>query len=121
MPDSCCAPSRGEGPESPRPAVAPGGGAHPGSMVTVPAGRYRVGDESEWSYPADGEAPVHDAELAVFRIDRHAVTNRQFAAFVAATGWRTEAERFEWSFVFGGVLARQVPPDPGVEGAPWWG
>lgn len=38
----------------------------------------------------------------VFRaygIDKHAVTNDQFAAFVKATGYVTEAEKFEWSFV----------------------
>ena len=29
------------------------------------------------------------------------MTNRQFAAFVKATGYVTEAERFGWSFVFG--------------------
>ncbi len=121
MPDhSCCAPSRGDGDEAPGPTVAPGRGAHAASLVTVPGGRYRVGDESAWSYPGDGEAPVHDAELASFRIDARAVTNRQFAAFVDATGWETDAERFGWSFVFGGLLPDEFPPTRGVEGAPWW-
>ncbi len=121
MPDSsCCAPSRGGGEEVPGSTVVPGQGAHPGSLVTVPGGRYRVGDESAWSYPGDGEAPVHAAELASFRIDARAVTNRQFAAFVDATRWETDAERFGWSFVFGGLLPDEFPPTRGVEGAPWW-
>ncbi len=88
--------------------------------MTVPAGSFQIGDESEWSYPGDGEAPVHEARLAEFRIDRHAVTNGQFGEFVEATGWRTDAERFEWSFVFGGLLPDEFPPTRGVQGAPWW-
>ena len=71
----------------------PGGWAIPGTLVTVPGGRYRMGDESEWSYPGDGEGPVHEVELAAFRIDRYAVTNGRFTQFVEATGWRTDAEQ----------------------------
>ena len=89
-------------------------------MVTVPGGRYRMGDESAWSYPGDGEGPEHDVELVRFRIGRSAVTNRQFSDFVEATGWTTDAERYEWSFVFGGLLPDDFPPTRGVEGAPWW-
>lgn len=34
-----------------------------------------------------------------FGVDRHAVTNDQFAAFVRDTAYVTEAETFQWSFV----------------------
>ena len=95
-------------------------GPSPDTLVTVQGGRYRIGDESGWSYPGDGEGPVHDVELEAFRIERYAVSNGQFAEFVGATGWRTDAERFEWSFVFGGQLPNDFPPTRGVEGAPWW-
>jgi sulfatase modifying factor 1 len=88
--------------------------------VDIPAGRYRVGDESAWSYPGDGEAPVHDVDLTAYRMGRYAVTNKEFEAFVADTGWQTDAERFGWSFVFGGLLPDEFPPTRGVEGAPWW-
>jgi sulfatase modifying factor 1 len=125
MSESCCAPSRGgslgeQGPDPVASGVPEGGGPAPASLVDIPAGRYRVGDQSEWSYPGDGESPVHDVELRSFRMDRYAVNNRQFAAFVDATGWRTDAERFKWSFVFGGLLPDEFPPTRGVEGAPWW-
>jgi formylglycine-generating enzyme len=122
MPDACCSPRRGAGDSPPGDQVhgSPVGVGTPESLVTVPGGRYRVGDESEWSYPGDGEGPVHHVELAPFRIDRYAVTNQQFATFVTATQWRTEAERYEWSFVFGGLLPDDFPPTRGVEGAPWW-
>ena len=79
-----------------------------------------MGDESDWAYPGDGEAPVHEVSLPGFEIDRHAVSNEGFAAFVAATGWRTDAERFEWSFVFAGLLPDDFPDTRGVQGAEWW-
>jgi sulfatase modifying factor 1 len=79
-----------------------------------------MGDESEGSYPGDGEGPVHEVVLAPFRIDRYTVSNRRFAEFVGATGYQTDAERFGWSFVFGGLLPDDFPLTRGVESAPWW-
>jgi formylglycine-generating enzyme required for sulfatase activity len=90
------------------------------SPVAIPAGHYRLGDESEWAYPGDGEGPVHLVELSSFLIGRYAVNNEQFSTFVDETGWRTDAERFEWSFVFAGLLPDEFPLTRGVEGAPWW-
>ena len=122
MSDACCAPPRGDavGEEGSAGGLPAAGGPSPDTLVTVSGGRYLIGDESDWSYPGDGEGPVHEVELAGFRIERYAVSNRQFAEFVGATGWRTDAERFEWSFVFGGLLPDDFPPTRGVEGAPWW-
>ncbi len=121
MSDACCAPSRAQSGRRPgeQGPFGPGGTA-PTTLVTVPGGRFRLGDMSEWAYAGDGEGPVHDAVLATFRIDRYAVTNRQFDEFVAATGWRTDAERYGWSFVFAGLLPDEFPPTRGVQGAPWW-
>ena len=48
------------------------------------------------------------------------MTNAEFARFVAATGHRTDAERFGWSFVFAGLLPDDFPPTRGVAAAPWW-
>ncbi|QIK64795.1 formylglycine-generating enzyme family protein [Leucobacter viscericola] len=39
------------------------------------------------------EAPAHRASVAGFRISATAVTNREYAAFVRATGYKTVAER----------------------------
>lgn len=79
-----------------------------------------MGSSDEWSYPGDGESPVHVVEIPPFAIAAHAVTNEQFAAFVDATGHVTEAERFGWSFVFAGFLPDDFPPTRGVVGAEWW-
>jgi formylglycine-generating enzyme required for sulfatase activity len=79
-----------------------------------------MGDESVWAYPGDGEGPVHEVALDAFGIDVHTVTNDQFARFIEATGHVTDAERYGWSFVFGGFLPDDFPPTRGVVHAPWW-
>lgn len=121
MTDGCCSPSRG--PAEDEPAAAVPVHAHRAvadSLITVPALTFRMGDDSAWAYPADGEGPVHEVSLPAFRLDSHAVTNARFAEFVAATGWSTDAEKYEWSFVFGGLLPADFPATRGVEGTPWW-
>jgi formylglycine-generating enzyme required for sulfatase activity len=62
-------------------------GPHPG-MVWVPAGTFAMGD----TVYAE-EAPIREAKVDGFWIDRHDVTNDEFAAFVKATGYVTIAER----------------------------
>jgi formylglycine-generating enzyme required for sulfatase activity len=86
--------------------------------VPIPGGPTTVGTDAP-VFAADGEGPARRVELRPFRLDAHAVTNRRFAAFVAATGYRTEAERFGWSSVFQAF----VPPGLQAERmdeAPWW-
>lgn len=58
-------------------------------VVPLPGGSFRRG--STEFYP--DEQPVHEATVAPFEIEQHPVTNAQFAAFVAATGYVTVAER----------------------------
>jgi formylglycine-generating enzyme required for sulfatase activity len=89
-------------------------------MVRLPGGAFKMGTADPWTYADDGEGPVHEVSLAPFLIDAIAVTNAQFAAFVAATGYLTDAERFEWAFVFGGLLPDDFEPTRGVAAAPWW-
>jgi formylglycine-generating enzyme len=79
-----------------------------------------MGSVDALAYPADGEGPVHVVELSPFRLAPQAVTNDDFAAFVQSTGHTTEAERFGWSFVFGGFLPDDFPDTRSVASAPWW-
>lgn len=58
-------------------------------MILIPGGRSPMG--SDHFYPE--ERPRRSVEVAAFRIDAHPVTNDEFAAFVADTGWVTVAER----------------------------
>src|SRR5204862_7793543 len=117
-----CAAARGE-PGEVRDAPAASGAAAAGAtdgMVLLPGGEFLMGTDSREGYPADGEGPVRKVRLNPFWIDRAVVSNQQFAAFVQATGYRTEAERFGWAFVFAGLLPNAFPPTRGVAQAPWW-
>jgi formylglycine-generating enzyme len=90
-------------------------------MVKLDGGGFLMGTESGEGFPADGEGPIREVTLDGLWADRYPVSNAQFAEFVRATGYTTQAERFGWSFVF--HLHR--PPEKGstVERAPgvnWW-
>jgi formylglycine-generating enzyme len=120
---NCCAPSpRHGGPADRGPAVrtATAVRASTAAMVRIEGGRFEMGSEDPLGYPEDGEGPVREVALPAFHIDACAVSNADFAAFVAETGYVTEAERFGSSFVFGGLLPDDFPPTQGVAGAPWW-
>ena len=71
-------------------------------------------------FPADCEGPVRTVDVATFAMAPAPVTNREWSAFVEATGHETLAERSGWSFVFGGLLPDDFPPTRGVVGAEWW-
>jgi formylglycine-generating enzyme required for sulfatase activity len=71
-------------------------------------------------YPADGEGPVRRVAVEPLRLAATAVTAAEFAEFVAATGHRTDAERYGWSFVFGGFLPDGFPPTRAAAATPWW-
>jgi formylglycine-generating enzyme required for sulfatase activity len=58
-------------------------------MVEIPGGEFRMGSDAH--YPE--EAPVHRVRVDGFSIDRHQVTNSQYAEFVEATRYVTVAER----------------------------
>mgnify|MGYP000883438903 CR=1 FL=1 len=60
-------------------------------MVLIPGGTFSMGAEDETGMP--DEYPVHTVKLDSFYLDSHEVTNAEFAAFVAATGYVTTAER----------------------------
>lgn len=92
-------------------------------MVRIPGGAFRMGGDDPDAFPDDGEGPVRAVQLSPYLIDATAVTNRQFATFVKATGYVTDAERFGWSFVFHlfvGSEQRRHVIDATVPDAPWW-
>jgi formylglycine-generating enzyme required for sulfatase activity len=89
-------------------------------MVMLDGGTFLMGTDDTDGFPADGEGPVREIELRPFWIDPFAVTNERFAGFVRDSGYTTDAERFGWSFVFGGLLPDDFPPTQGVAQAPWW-
>lgn len=78
-------------------------------MVRIEGGEFEPGNED--GYPE--EFPNGRTTVSSFWIDRTEVTNAQFAAFVEATGYVTEAEREGRGVVF------RVPAGPAREGS-WW-
>jgi len=79
-----------------------------------------MGTDNPEGFPQDGEGPIRAVTLDAFRIDRSSVTNKRFRAFIEATGYRTEAEIFGWSFVFWSHLANPALAEDTVAAAPWW-
>lgn len=73
-------------------------------MVFLPGGTFRMG--SDRFYPE--EAPVHNVTVDGFWIDPTPVTNRQFKAFVRATGHVTVAEKVPDPKDYPGALAEML-------------
>lgn len=129
--DVCCAPSRGGLPRQrsgePMPSSADGllpSGVDEGSQrarVHLPGGQFVMGSEDADVNPGDGEGPLRRVDVAPFAVDVCAVSSADFAAFVTATGYVSEAEEFGWSFVFAGFLPPQLrAASRRVPEAPWW-
>ncbi|OLT36731.1 hypothetical protein BJF82_14325 [Kytococcus sp. CUA-901] len=78
-----------------RPAAGPGGPSIGGTMadltelVPLPGGEFVLGARP--GYPEEG--PTREVRVGPFAMERHPVTNAQFAAFVRETAYRTTAER----------------------------
>ena len=91
-------------------------------MVLVDEGEFLMGSDHPRGFPADGEGPVRKVVVDPFYIDASTVTNAQFAEFVEETGYKTEAERFGWSFVYSGLVPPAVAEKvtQAVAAVPWW-
>jgi sulfatase modifying factor 1 len=95
----------------------------PEGMVKLDGGRFLMGTDNEDGFPADGEGPVRAVTLDPFYLDASPVTNQQFAEFIRKTGYKTESERFGWSFVFRKHIAPEDMNrliDDTVRGVEWW-
>ena len=78
----------------------------PAELVELPAGEFQMGSTS--FYPE--EAPIHTVTVGAFAIERHPVTNAQFAEFVDATGYVTVAERPLDPALYPGVAKEDLLP-----------
>ena len=93
-------------------------GPTPEGMAWIPGGEFSMGCVDPRSLPGGGgesmadARPVHRVQVNGFWMDVHEVTNDQFAAFVAATGYVTIAERTPQAEDFPGA-----PPENLVAGS----
>jgi len=81
-------------------------GVHlPEGMVWVPGGEFTQGAVAGDQHAMSHEKPAHKVAVDGFFMDIHEVTNKQFAAFVDATGYVTIAEReIDWE-----EMKKQLP------------
>ena len=91
-------------------------------LVSIAAGDFLMGSDGPDAIAGDGEGPARPIHLSAYRIAPATVTNREFAAFVRATHYVTDAEQEGFSFVFFLQMpegarrsARRV-----AGGLPWW-
>jgi sulfatase modifying factor 1 len=90
--------------------------APPPGMVWIPGGEFSMGCADPRGMPHGGSDPMHDARpihrvrLDGFWMDATEVTNAQFAAFVAATGYVTVAERAPRAEDFPGAPPENLVP-----------
>ncbi len=87
--------------------------------MRIRGGRFRIGTDAS-PLPQDGEGPSRLATVKPFAIDPFAVTNGWFAEFAAATGYRTDAERFGWSLVFKDFAVDAPAASGSLSAPPWW-
>ena len=83
----------------------------PEGMVFVGAGEFIMG--SPEGEGLDNEHPQRTVYLDAFYIGKYEVTNEQFAQFVDATGYTTDAETAGWGWAWTGEDWEEV------EGADW--
>jgi formylglycine-generating enzyme len=75
-------------------------------LVELPGGSFPMG--STQFYPE--EAPVHTATVGALAVERHLVTNAQFAEFVADTGYVTVAEQELDPALYPGAAPQDLVP-----------
>lgn len=121
---SCCSVSRENFDDSHEKKVSVQGNAtfSQKDMIFLEGGEFLMGTNDSDGFPSDGEGPVRKVVVDPFYIDKYAVTNEQFAQFVEETNYKTEAERFGWSFVFHLFCSEKILRDnpQRVAQVPWW-
>ena len=126
MKDSCCVPKAAITTtigQALQPVALAASGAVPARVwCAIPVGEFIMGNDGPDAVAGDNEGPTRCIQLGAYRIAATVVTNAEFAVFVRATRYVTEAEKFGSSFVFylqmPGTARRNVRHV--VSGLPWW-
>ncbi|WP_425311657.1 formylglycine-generating enzyme family protein [Octadecabacter temperatus] len=87
--------------------------------VAVPGGKALIGTARPL-IQGDGEGPLRQKKVKPFRMKTTTVSNAEFAEFIAATGYITEAEQFGWSFVFHSDVPKSIGKTRSAPGTSWW-
>lgn len=87
--------------------------------LAIPGGVALLGTNSP-VIVRDIEGPLRRKKVKPFRLGETTITNAQFAQFIKATGYLTDAERLGSSFVFWSHVAPHITHTQGVVGTEWW-
>ena len=116
----CCSPARaGDARNTTADAIVKGAGIYAAEIVDIPGGTALIGT-AQPQIPDDGESPPRRKKVKAFRMSSATITNADFSAFVADTGYVTEAEHIGWSFVFFSDVPEHHGATQGVVGTEWW-
>ena len=89
-------------------------------MVHI-GGSFLMGTNDQEQFRLDGENPIRKIHVDEFYIDIKTVPNRDFKEFIDKTGYKTDADKFGWSFVFYKFISRRISSEvkEAVSGAEW--
>jgi len=88
-------------------------------LCPIAGGWFQMGAD-DGPHPEDGEGPVRDVFVDDFFISPTSVTNEEFAVFVKATNYKTDAELAGDSFVFHLFDKANNSETLQVQHTPWW-
>ncbi|TBL81694.1 formylglycine-generating enzyme family protein [Paenibacillus thalictri] len=124
---SCCSASRsaaGVTDNAPAEIIIPAAAGKKSTegMIYIPGGQFLMGTDDQEGFPQDGEGPVRPVTIDSFYIDPCTVTNEEFKRFIDATGYKTDAQKFGWSFVFHLFVSPETAEQVKfkVQQTPWW-
>jgi formylglycine-generating enzyme required for sulfatase activity len=88
-------------------------------LCDIPGGDALVGTDRP-VIPLDEEGPCRTQAIEPFRMMQTVVSNEMFARFIDDTNYKTDAERFGWSFVFLHQLPDDFKATQARIGTEWW-
>lgn len=74
------------------------GARPPDNMVFIQGGSFEMGDS--FGDGQSDEKPAHTVTVSDFEIGRHELTVEEFSRFVNASGYKTEAEKGDGSYIY---------------------
>jgi formylglycine-generating enzyme required for sulfatase activity len=89
LPTNTPAPVSKEETTAEAPATSPPAPVVTEVMVEIPGGLFTMGIDGG----SPDEGPAHEVDVPTFQMDKFEVTNADFAAFVEAAGYQTDAEK----------------------------
>ena len=120
--NTCCGPSRKETTQFINSPSKTRTSSSKSKMKLIRGGTFLMGTDYPHGFLSDGEGPIREVQIDTFYMDQTAVTNTQFAKFIRETKYKTEAEKYGWSFVFHLFLPESLKSSANESpmGTPWW-